>query len=661
MPAAAPGVEAGRGAPPPLLWACAALGGGVLLHADRVPAWTAFLALALILWRLASAQRGRWAPGLALRALLALALVVLVLARFRTLNGLAAGTTLLILMAGLKLLETRTRRDYYVLVGTALFLLLAACLDRQGLMRVPLYALEAWVCCAALAVIGAQGLAPRAALALAGRALLLAAPLAALLFVFFPRLPGAFWAIPRDQQALTGLADSMTPGSILRLVTSYDTAFRVRFAAAAPPPPERYGRGPVLHDFDGRTWRRAPVAFQLRPPLRFLGPAYRYHVWLEPSRQHWWLALDTPAHSPDLHAQLTDDYELIADEPVVQGLTFEALSYTHTSAAAPLAAGARRQDTALPPGSNPRTAALAASLRQRSASDAELVQAALEYLRRGGFVYSLEPPPLGANAVDDFLFQTREGFCGHYASAFVALMRAAGIPARVVTGYLGGEWNPVARFFVIRQSDAHAWAEVWLEGRGWTRVDPTAVVAPERLRRGILDLLPQGLSVSERLIHGAPWLAYLLQRWDAANDWWSEHVLQFDYGAQLDLLARLGISAPDARHLGWAFMLALLGWLALITWHVGRGGRPPRPDALARAYARLCRKLARIAPPRAPHQGPLSLAAVIAAHRPEVAPAARALLERYAQLRYGPPQGAGHARAVAEFRRAVAQLALRGA
>jgi hypothetical protein len=216
----------------------------------------------------------------------------------------------------------------------------------------------------------------------------------------------------------------------------------------------------------------------------------------------------------------------------------------------------------------------------------------------------------------------------------------------------------VARFFVVRQSDAHAWAEVWLEGRGWTRVDPTAVVAPERLRRGILDLLPQGLSVSERMIRSSPWLAYLLQRWDAANDWWSERVLQFDYGAQLDLLARLGIRTPDARQLGWAFMLALLGWLALITWHVGRGGRAARPDALARAYARLCRKLARIAPPRAPHQGPLSLAAVVAAHRPELAPAVRALLERYAQLRYGPPQGAGQARAVAEFRRAVAQLAL---
>ncbi len=658
MPAAAAAVDAGRGSPRPLLWACAALGGGVLLHADRVPAWTALLALALILWRVVGARRGRWAPGLALRALLALALVVLVLVRFRTLNGLAAGTTLLILMAGLKLLETRTRRDTFVLVGTALFLLLAACLDRQDLGRVPLYALEAWVCCAALAVIGAQALAPRAALALAGRALLLAAPLAGLLFVFFPRLPGAFWAIPRDEQALTGLADSMTPGSILSLVTSYDTAFRVRFEAEAPPPPERYWRGPVLHSFDGHTWRRAPDAFQPRPGLRYLGPAYRYQVWLEPSRQHWWLALDTPARSPDFRVQLTYDYELIANEPVVQGVAFEAVSYTHTGAAAPLSAAARRQDTALPPGSNPRTAELAASLREHAAADAQLVQAALDYLRHGSFVYSLEPPPLGADAVDDFLFRTREGFCGHYASAFVALMRAAGIPARVVTGYLGGEWNPVARFFVIRQADAHAWAEVWLEGRGWTRVDPTAVVAPERLRRGILDLLPQGLSMSERLIHNSPALAYLLQRWDAANGWWSEHVMKFDYRAQLNLLARLGIGTPDARHLGWAFMLALLGWLVLISWHLGRGARPARPDALARAYARLCRKLARIAPPRAPHQGPLSLAAAIALHRPEVAPAVRALLERYAQLRYGPPQGAGHARAVAEFRRAVARLSL---
>jgi protein-glutamine gamma-glutamyltransferase len=641
----------------PLAWACAAFSGGVLLHIDAVPAWAAASALALVAWRLTTARTLRWAPGTATRALLALALVALVLMRFHTLNGLAAGTTLLMLMSALKLLETRTRRDQWVMVGAGLFLLLAACLDRQSLARTPLYALQAWLCCAALAVIAAPKLRVRGALMLAARALGLAVPLAALLFLFFPRLPGSFWAIPRGAEALTGLSETMDPGSIVELVASYDPAFRVHFSGAPPPREELYWRGPVLHEFDGRTWRRSREMLQSPGPLRFLGRPYRYHVWLEPSRHPWWFALDTPADSPDAHVLLTYDYLLVSAEPVVQPVAFDALSYTHTAADSPLDPRARRQDTRLRPDTNPRTAALARALWLRSGSDSAFVRAALEYLRTGGFVYSLTPAPLGAHPVDEFLFDTREGFCGHYASAFVTLMRAAGVPARVVTGYLGGEWNPAGGYLIVRQADAHAWAEVWLSGRGWTRIDPTAVVAPERLRRGILELMPGGLSARERLLRSSPWLVRLLQRWDVLSTWWGDHVVNYDYQRQLDLLSGLGVRAPDARHLGWAFALALLGWLALVAWHFGRGARRARADALARAYSRLCRKLARIAPARAPHQGPLSLAATISAHRPDLGAPVRALLERYAELRYGRPRPS-RARDLEDFRRAVAQLRL---
>jgi hypothetical protein len=307
---------------------------------------------------------------------------------------------------------------------------------------------------------------------------------------------------------------------------------------------------------------------------------------------------------------------------------------------------------------NPRSGARAQPGRPRPGSDAGFVQATLEYLRSGGFEYTLTPEPLGADPVDDLLFNTRAGFCGHYASAFVTLMRAADVPARVVTGYLGGEWNPIGGYFVVRQSDAHAWAEVWLEGRGWTRIDPTAVVAPERLRRGVFDLLPDALATPERLLRGSAWLTRLLQRWDAANAWWSDHVVKFDYSAQLDLLGRFGIRSPDVRDLGWAFTLALLGWLAVIAWHIGRSARPASPDALARAYTRLCHKLERIGPPRAPHQGPLSFAATVTAHRADLRDGVHALLARYAQLRYGPAAPGTRAQDIEEFRRAVARLSL---
>ena len=239
-------------------------------------------------------------------------MAAVVLARFHTLNGLAAGTTLLVLMAALKLLETRGTRDQLVLTGTGLFLLLAACLDRQDLARAPLYALQAWLCCAAIAAIATPTLPARAALRLAARGLLLALPLALALFLFFPRLAGSFWAIPRGDTALTGLADTMTPGSIAQLVADYGVAMRVRFEAARPGG-ALYWRGPVLHDFDGRTWRRSEASFQ-RPPTEFLGTPVRYHVLLEPTHRHFWFALDTPAQSPAARVFLTYDYQLVATE-----------------------------------------------------------------------------------------------------------------------------------------------------------------------------------------------------------------------------------------------------------------------------------------------------------------------------------------------------------
>jgi protein-glutamine gamma-glutamyltransferase len=621
---------------------------------DRLPAWASLACAALIAWRLMIAPRGHWLPGRLARTLLALGMAAVVLARFHTLNGLAAGTTLLILMAALKLLETRTLRDELVLTGAGLFLLLAACLDRQGLTRAPLYGLHAWACCAAIAAIATPTLSARASLTLAARSLLLAVPLGLALFLFFPRLPGSFWAIPRGSAAYTGLSDEMSPGNISQLVADYSVAMRVQFEGARPSG-ALYWRGPVLHNFDGRTWRRAATAFQSRTPLQFLGAPVRYRVALEPSHRRYWFALDTPAQSPAARVFLTYDYQLLSADPVNETARYQGVSYLQTRAAEPLGLMSRREDTALPAGGNPRTRALARSLHETAASDAAFVRAALDYLRSGGFVYSLEPQPLGPDSVDDFLFRTREGFCEHYAAAFVTLMRAAQVPARIVTGYLGGEWNPIGEFIEVRQADAHAWAEVWLEGRGWTRIDPTAVVAPERLTRGVLELLPNAFSASERLLYRSAWLSGLLQRWEAANAWWSDHVVKFNYDSQLALLQSLGMRTPDARALGLTFAAALLGWLALVAWHFNRRARSAPPtDALARAYLRLGRKLARAGAARAPHLGPLAYAQQVSRQRPDLAERVQALCARYAQLRYG--DGAPARAEVEAFAQAVTRL-----
>jgi transglutaminase-like putative cysteine protease len=662
----------------PLTWTALVLCGSILLHVDRAPLWVSAVAFALVAWRLAASVRPIRLPGRLVRPIMAFALVAAVFTRFHTLNGLSAGTELLILMSAVKLLETHARRDRFIVIGGSLFLLLAACLDRQSLLRTPLYLVQAWLCCSALAIIAytpenrtnalpsrssaapAGGFGNRAALLLAGRTLLYAVPLALVLFVFFPRLPGAFWALPRSQEAQTGLSDTMSPGSISLLTSSYEIAFRVKFEGAPPPARERYWRGPVLHEFDGYTWSRAADASYRAQPLEYFGNAYRYRVSLEPSQQRWWFSLDTVDRAPDPKVLFAYDYELIANDPVTELTSYDAVSHTATRPTEPLSRRARQVETAFPPNRNPRSVQLARDMRSRAASDGAFVAAVLEMLRTGGFVYSLEPPLLSYDSVDDFIFNTRTGFCGHYASAFVMLMRAGGVPARVVTGYLGGEWNPIGGYFTIRQSDAHSWAEVWLEDRGWTRIDPTSVVEPERLTRGMLDLLPDAGSAGARLIRSSPGLTRLLQRWDALNTWWNDHVLKFDYRSQLHLLSRLGIRSPDLATLGRVFVAALLVWIGWIAWQLGRGPAQQRPDRLARAYGRLCKKLARVGLPRPAHLGPVAYADAVSASRPDLAESVRALLTRYTELRYGAPATTqSYAVEVKAFERAVARLRVR--
>ncbi|HYK25284.1 MAG TPA: DUF3488 and transglutaminase-like domain-containing protein, partial [Steroidobacteraceae bacterium] len=586
------------------------------------------------------------------------ALVVAVLAVFHTLNGLEAGTALLTAMGSVKLLETARRRDRYVVIAAALYLLLAAALEGQDLVFLPIYAAHAWLCAVALAVNAhpESSLGGRAASRLAARSLLTALPLAVLVFLFFPRLAGSLWALPAPGRAATGLGDTLTPGSISELIESTAPAFRVWFDGAPPPPGERYWRGPVLDDFDGATWSRMPYWAVGEPrSLAPLGRAYHYRLTLEPSAHRWAFALDTVASVPRaVQVRLMPDHVLVSERPLLEPVTYEAVSYTRTRDADPLGARIRARDLRLPRGRDPRTLALAHRLRAQAGSDAGFVDASLEFLRRGGFRYTLTPPPLSGDEVDQLLFVTRQGFCGHYASAFATLMRDGGVPARVVTGYLGGEWNPIGSYFLVRQSDAHAWVEVWLEDRGWTRVDPTAAVAPERMTHDLFDVLPAAASSAERLILTMHWLASTRLAWDAVNAWWTTTIIDFDLSSQLALLARLGFHSPGLGALAAALALALCVWLAASAWHHGRPTPAHRPDALALAYGRLCGKLARAGTVRKPYEGPLAFADSIARHHPQLARRARPLLEEYAALRYG--SGATHAaRRIVEFQRAVAR------
>ncbi|MFO1399903.1 MAG: DUF3488 and transglutaminase-like domain-containing protein [Steroidobacteraceae bacterium] len=632
---------------------------GTLLNLHHAALWVVPVAAIAAAWRWRAARSGgRQLPGRAARSAILVALTLAVLATFRTLNGLAAGATLLVAMGALKLLEATRPRDFAFVAGSTLFLLLAACLDAQALWRLPLYAAQLCLCCAALLALARapEPLAPRPALREAARLLLLATPLALLLFLFFPRLPGSFWALPDDGDAVTGLSNELEPGAIAELSQLDDPAMRVRFAGPAPPRNERYWRGPVLHDFDGSAWRARPQPYAQGPALSYSGTRYAYSVELEPGSLELLPALEMPEGPPPPEALLTSDYQLALPRPPRHVLNYRLAARTQYRSDAPLPALARRMDLALPRGRNPRSVALGQALRAAAGDERAFIAAVLARFRDGGYAYTLAPQRLGGQPVDEFLFDTRAGFCGHYASAFALLMRAGGVPAHVVAGYQGGEWNPLGGYYLVRQSHAHAWTEVWLDGQGWRRVDPTAMVAPARLEGESVELLPGAARSGTRLLHDLPWIGTLVQGWDALNAWWLRDVVGFDFARQLDLFGALGF-APDAwRTLAGVLAAGGIAWALLIAWQARHRARPPPPDPLARAWSALGARLARVGLRRRATEGPLDYAERVAAARPDLAADVRRLARTYATLRFGAATGAA---AIAALHRAVRALRVR--
>lgn len=625
-------------------WMVAALVLALLPTASRLPFWiTATFALAAA-WRLLILRFGWRLPPGWLRLLLAVCAIGGVLLTFRTFNGLEPGGGLLVAMAAMKLLESRSRRDIQVLSLIGFFLVLTQLLYDQPIWSLP-WMLAVVVAISLALMQGVRGGAPlpwRTATALVLRMLAFAVPVALILFLLFPRVPGPFWALPsRGTAGQTGLDDEMSPGTISRLIQSDEVAFRVNFEGAMPLPAARYWRGPVLERFDGWTWRDSERFPQLRLRVEPRGLRFRYRMVIEPNGRPWLLALDYPTNWSDREAFLTHEFQLVSRRPVEGIRSIGVESWPEAIPEAAIAPGLRGRMLQLPANRNPRTVALAGELRAAAASDRDFVAAVLAMFRSQPFVYTLNPPLLtGGHPVDDFLFRSRRGFCEHYASAFTLLARAAGIPARVVTGYQGGEVNPYSNRLVVRQSDAHAWSEVWLEERGWTRVDPTGAVAPGRIELSLADALPAGETVPGGVFRHFRVLRELSQSWDALNSLWTDWVLGYGPERQLALLARLGLPA-DWRTLvaGLASLVAAV-LLLLSLWLAWRLRRPPVPEAL-RLYELFCRRLERRGLARAPSEGPMDFARRASAAQPDLDPQLRRITGLYLQLRYEPAPTAG--------------------
>ncbi|MFA7632588.1 MAG: DUF3488 and transglutaminase-like domain-containing protein [Thiohalomonadaceae bacterium] len=621
------------------LWLLAALAAVLLPQLFRLPVWLSLFCLALLGWRLALELRDWQLPGRGLRLLFTAIGLGSVLLTYRTLFGLEAGLALLSIMLSLKLLELRTPRDAMLTVFLGWFLVAGGFLLDQSILLGLYLLLTVFLLTAALIALNhPKGPRHKDYLRRAGLLLLQALPFMLLLFVLFPRLPGPLWGLPEDsQRGRTGLSDHMEPGSISELVDSDEVAFRVQFHGPVPPANQLYWRGPVLWTTDGRRWdpisHKAPPAwFFATPTLQTSVEPLRYTLTLEPHQQHIVLALEMAAEAPD-KIKLTADYQLILPRKLSSRQRYDLSAYTSYQTGA-LNEFERRHALQLPQDLNPRTHTLA----QEWINDppAEIVRHALEYFRQQNFWYSRTPPLLGRQAIDEFLFVTQRGFCEHYAAAFVTLMRASGVPARIVTAYQGGELNPLADYMIVRQSHAHAWAEVWLAEQGWLRVDPTAVLPPERieaepdLQRFLSTDAPMFNTDIGRLMRNFHRLRY---SWDMLNNAWNQWVLGYDHLQQKKLLQRLGL-----LKYGWQGLLVLtfsgLGLLMLwVLWGLHR--RSSRHvDQVICLYARYGKKLRPLGLQQKPHETASEHALRIAAHRPDLARSSATISQLYNLLRY---------------------------
>jgi transglutaminase-like putative cysteine protease len=358
---------------------------------------------------------------------------------------------------------------------------------------------------------------------------------------------------------------------------------------------------------------------------------------MEPHRRRWIFMLDWPSSWNLPRSELSGDYTLMQNEPLSRPVDVLGVSYTQVQSTEPLSARTRNRNLKLPGDRNPRTKALAQELRSAHADDMEFVRAVLAMFGEQPFFYTLTPPKLSDDSVDEFLFNTKRGFCGHYASAFAALARAAGIPARVVTGYQGGTLNPYGGYWILRQSDAHAWTEVWIEGRGWVRIDPTAAIAPERVEHGLADVASGEESPASAWQRRAPWFSGLRLRFDAVKEMWRERILDFDQDSQRKLLEFLKIPEPDGQKLVLVLAVAMSLVLAWLTWQVRRELERSSTDETARAYTRLCAKLAAAGIARLPHEGAEAYALRVARLRPDLAGTVMNLCRQYSFLRYSAP------------------------
>ncbi len=627
-------------------------------HAEHLPLWVSLLSAMLLCWRSYLAYSNKPLPPRWLLLSIVAGGVGGILIGFHTIFGRDAGVTLLILLAALKLLEVRSARDATIVIYLACFVVITEFFYSQSILTALFMFATLLIILATWIHLQSGTLALRPRLRIAGILLLQAIPLTLILFVLFPRVQGPLWGLPQDAYASSGLDDKMSPGSVGHLALSDAVAFRVVFNGQPPQRNQMYWRGPVLWNFDGHTWTTGRNGFVRIKPTQLDNLTYPidYTVTLEPHNKTWLFTLEMPTQI-SVPAVMTYDFQVQQKSPITSRLRYTAHSQLGYRANGEEDPRQLQRALIIPRNLNPRAQQLAAEWRANSDNDETITRTALAYFNREGFQYTLSPPPLGAQEIDDFLFETRKGFCEHYASSFVFLMRAAGIPARVVTGYQGGEYNELGNYYIVRQSDAHAWAEVWLRGRGWVRIDPTAAIAPARVEFGMAAALPASDSAALPWMTRtqSPWLKNFRFNLDALTNQWNQWVLGYNQERQFAFLTRMGMEEITWQNMASIMLGGMALLVGLFTLLMLRKLTVRNTDEAQRLYLKFCRTLSKKGIVRSAHEGPQDFAVRAMQIKSQLAPAIADITARYVALRYGDQLDAG---ALQALRRAVSAFKL---
>lgn len=607
-------------------------------HFLHLPIWISVFIISAVIWRLRISATGGSIPGLLLRFILISLAIAMVYFYYGTLFGRDAGIAFLSLMLAFKLLEMKSHRDVLLFLILNYFVIVTHFLYNQNIIFA-IFMIVA-VCFVTTTIVHVNQLTEQRGitkdLKLALTLLLQSLPVMIILFVLFPRIDTTLWKKPdQSMTGATGLSDNMTPGDISQLIKNKKIAFRVKFDKHAPEKKQLYWRGPVLSLFDGRSWSaHTPIPIKMES-YRLQGQSYHYTITLEANGKKYLPTLDFPATAP-ANAYLSTEYSAYNNNIINTRKDYRVFSRTHNISI--LADNdARAHYTQLPESHNPKTKQYIQTLSQQVHSQQQLVNLILKKFNVDNYHYTLQPPVLGKHSVDDFLFNSRRGFCEHYASAFVVMMRFAGIPARVVTGYQGGEYNPVGNYYIVRSSDAHAWAEIKLNGQAWHRVDPTAFIAPERIERGIDASLANEQNWQFSQFTSKAWLGKFALYWDAFNNSFNRWILGYGQQVQNRLISLFGFNDANWQDLVATLVVLVVLVIIVLFLYYNLGFLYKKRNPVETLYQVFCKKLATVGLARYHWEGPEAYKQRII-HSKKIPPERiNAIIEIYIQLRYQKP------------------------